>query len=48
MEIYKKILAILICVSTIPAMFLLGGCNEEDVTKSLHWRKKWIWRKKSI
>lgn len=29
MEIYKKILAILICVSTIPAMLLLGGCNEK-------------------
>lgn len=30
MEIYKKVLVILICVFTIPVMFLLEGCTERS------------------
>lgn len=33
MAIHKKALVILICIFTIPAMFLLGGCNESSALK---------------
>ena len=30
MEIYKKVLAVLVCVFTIPVVLFLGGCHERS------------------
>lgn len=30
MKIYKKVLAVLVCVFTIPVVLFLGGCHERS------------------